>query len=77
VVQKLESTILLYFEHMEESNLKEGNWSGSGESTEIRKGEREGYGMSTGGLYFRKYFNDMSLDCNVFWKYIHCFIMWT
>lgn len=53
MAHKLESKILLYFEHTEESNLKEGNWSENGESTELRKGEREGYGMSTGGLYFR------------------------
>lgn len=33
MVQKLESKVLLYSEHMEESNLKEGNWSENGEST--------------------------------------------
>jgi hypothetical protein len=34
VVQKLESKVLLYYEHTE------GNWSENGESTEMWKGER-------------------------------------
>ena len=53
MVQKLESKILLYYEHTGESNLKEENWSESVESTEIRKGECEAYGVSIKVLYFR------------------------